>query len=267
MNWPATIVIAACLAVVPAACGTSPTPPDTDTDDHNDASPSDTSATPSDPPTLPPTTTPTLTTYTTPDHWEGDGWDLTDGWCTVTATPSCEPVHLGVAATPPPDATPCTTHAECTDDEFCGAGSCRPEEGTMVTLCFEELWYEGPTDTPPDGQMVFYDESICLPCPYYAYAEHELRSAIASPPGRGCRITGTRCEQFPAAILRAHSLSSHGVRSIVNEGNDTCELYSNNGFIGTSSEPRRLLTHFVDAGCTPLQFDDYRTAWFSVWYP
>jgi len=138
----------------------------------------------------------------------------------------------------------------------------------MVTLCFEELWYEGPADTPPDGQLVFYDPSICFPCPYYTYPDEALRSSIASPAGRGCRITGRQCELFPAVMLHTYSLSSHVTRENLNDGNNVCDTYADVRIGGGDTlEPQQVVTDFVDAGCTPLTVDDERTAFFSVWYP
>jgi hypothetical protein len=186
----------------------------------------------------------------------------------VTATPACEPRHLVVAPGNPTGTETCTHHEDCDDEHFCGAGHCRSLTEERVTVCFEELWFEGPAELPPDGQLVFHDRDLCVGCPYYPEQVDSLRSAIATPAGTGCRIAGRRCELVAAnVVFRAHMASSHRPYSLVDDG-DECDTYRPADQLPyAEAEPGLPMGAFVDAGCVPLAFGEERTAWFSVWYP
>jgi hypothetical protein len=204
---------------------------------------------------------------------EGDGWAIIDGECVVTATPSCPESHLAAPAPAPPGAQACVTHEDCQADAFCGAGTCRPHAGTMVTLCLEEVWYEGAADAPPDGQMVLVDADLCVNCPYENYDVNSVRSSIPSTPGVGCRIAGRRCERFPGHVtLTNHPIGDFGPH--LTDGDESCDLYTKaNEAPGHELQPAVPLAALVGQGCTRLTVGSYdasageHSAWVSVWYP
>lgn len=205
---------------------------------------------------------------TPPVQTSTTGWVLDGNRCVVTAPPpTCEPRHLGAAPPPPAGAARCTAQADCADDAFCGAGHCRPREGTgeLLTFCLEEVWYEGELDPPLYGQLVlsngWYSELPYLPF------EPLPRSSIASPSGDACRLVARRCERFPARPLMIDPFTDRGYQL---EPPDECWLSTQYQelFFAFGDEALQPISEFLDQGCVELpMLREGASIWVSVWYP
>lgn len=201
---------------------------------------------------------------------DGDGWYIEDSRCVITAgPPTCEPRHLGDVPPPPPGASTCEVQSDCDDFSFCGAGHCRPREGTgeLLTLCMEEVWYEGDLVPPLSGQVVVFAgslEDISEP----KDPTHRLRHSIASPGGEACRLVARRCERFPASSVQLHWLSRRGHPT---EAGGECEALGPHKTLYLTwgdYESRQPISDHLDHGCFDRDlYHEGAKIWFSVWYP
>lgn len=110
--------------------------------------------------------------------------DPVDPDVTITCPPRDEPLqcvetHLNEAA-PNPDGKACTTRADCSPVEFCGAGTCRTLDGELATLCVDKLWVEGAFcgDLDHVGASVF-TERRWKPDPLLLSLERDLDESDA----------------------------------------------------------------------------------------
>ncbi len=189
---------------------------------------------------------------------DDEGWALVDGVCTVSApTPMCDERHLGVPDPPPKDAKTCTCDLDCSTEDFCGAGYCRPRSGALITVCVEEYWFDGPSEGPPSGQF-FLGE------PGYSY---DMEHILWTTPDMGCRMVFRQCEQFPPNTYN----------TLVVE--PWIEYYADDGGACDDRRPHRSafsmedpyglpLSAHANQGCIPFPVEyDAGTLWLSVWYP
>jgi len=193
---------------------------------------------------------------------EGDGWHMEDGRCVVTASvPAAPERHL--ASEPPPapvGAATCNDDFDCLEEEFCGAGSCRPRyDGELVTLCVEEIWFEGETRYPPSGQLVATHR-------YNIYDEYNGRPLhfLVAPRQRGCRMVVRHCEQMPPGPFHVDyrtDITGYGGSDRVCNGN-----FAAGGLYGGKGLGEPNMSEVIGRGVQSETSGD-GTIWYSVWYP
>lgn len=184
-----------------------------------------------------------------------EGWSFANRQCTVTAPPpACEERHLGVLQPPPEGAAPCSCDFDCPVDSFCGAGHCRPRDGELLTICIEEIWYEGEGATPPIGQLLLYE-------PYGSTEESSF--ALWTPGGQTCRLVARRCEQFrPTTLAVRSNFAWYPIRE------DECRRGTGTTVLGGAHDPYGLpFSAHANRGCFPFDQGREGTLWLSVWYP
>lgn len=183
-------------------------------------------------------------------------WDAELRACTTElAEPTCAPTNLGFASSP--SGAPCTTHGQCSDVEFCGAGYCRSAADELVTVCVEGAQVLGPASGVTASPSLWVnwgstgiDDST--------YLGHDIRTPPSEP---GCVASWETCALWPFEALH---------RSVA--------------FLYQEGQPKQVppwvsYLHFevdrsiVDAGCVSLapvpeiSRDGDAVIHLSVWYP
>ncbi len=186
-----------------------------------------------------------------PRPWLAANWDPSSLSCEPVALPRepCEPDRdLPIAQG---GLLPCTAHADCADDEFCGAGRCRNAWEARVLVCLHEASMIGSVEvhgemerTPPD-LMGYWSGSPN----HFGTTDIDVRTEVQ--PNR-CAPIWHRCETWQAGNLRGSTIWLE--RKAPGGGSSTLGSY----LFGEDGYWEDYLRSLVNAGCRVVPvYEDY----------
>lgn len=175
--------------------------------------------------------------------------------CLPAPDPPCPPIHLGTAGIPSPGAIACESRADCPPEQFCGAGTCRSVDDEWVTLCLEQVSWEGALCDPT------------VPLRVFAGVEGSYYDVVWDIPASDnvCVRRLEQCKLVELSILTDDGARVSIVQGVSREGPSgvaTFDLYG-----------RQWVMDHIDQGCLtmeksthPFRQSKAKATW-SVWYP